>query len=536
MPPVPSALSLEYATFAVVSVMLFACLQAAFWKQRGPRVSRLAAWLILGFVLAAGALAAASLPADAPQRFAIFSAAGAMVFGVGVLQSIGVMAAVNEETRQRHAEADAAAAARARLSGLVHSIDAILYEWQPEPPAYRFLSDQTERLLGYAPTCCEGESDFLTDRIHAEDRPAVVDARQRALELDRPFRMEYRIAAADGRTLWLLECGQPSADAEGRPLLRGILQDITARRLAAAEMEHLHRELVEASRRAGMAEVATGVLHNVGNVLNSVNVSCSLIAESLTKSRLSNLARTAEILRSEQRRLVDFLTQDQRGRLLPRYLGQLASGLAAEHESLRTEVARLAAGIDHLREIVRLQQDAAVEPDRDELVPLKDAVEHALLLCGDAIVREGITLHRHFPAGDPAIVGHRHRLIQIIVNLVRNAAAALADNPPGLRRVDIAIAPAGDRLRLTVRDNGAGIPAAHLTRIFSHGFSTRRDGHGFGLHSSALAARRLGGDLTAASAGPGTGAVFTLDLPAAHADSHSSPTRSLSSAPSAAHA
>ncbi|HEX5747505.1 MAG TPA: ATP-binding protein [Archangium sp.] len=68
-------------------------------------------------------------------------------------------------------------------------------------------------------------------------------------------------------------------------------------------------------------------------------------------------------------------------------------------------------------------------------------------------------------------------------------------------------------VRIQVHDNGMGIAPEMLTRIFQYGFTTREEGHGFGLHSSALAAQELGGSLTVHSEGPGHGATFTLELP-----------------------
>ena len=68
-------------------------------------------------------------------------------------------------------------------------------------------------------------------------------------------------------------------------------------------------------------------------------------------------------------------------------------------------------------------------------------------------------------------------------------------------------------MKISYIDNGIGIPADNLTRIFGHGFTTRKEGHGFGLHSGALAAKELGGALTVESDGPGKGATFTLEFP-----------------------
>jgi signal transduction histidine kinase len=85
------------------------------------------------------------------------------------------------------------------------------------------------------------------------------------------------------------------------------------------------------------------------------------------------------------------------------------------------------------------------------------------------------------------------------------------------KQVTLRVASGEGRVRVSVIDNGVGIPAENLTRIFNQGFTTRKDGHGFGLHSGALAARELGGSLHVHSDGAGQGASFTLELPLAGA-------------------
>jgi signal transduction histidine kinase len=114
----------------------------------------------------------------------------------------------------------------------------------------------------------------------------------------------------------------------------------------------------------------------------------------------------------------------------------------------------------------------------------------------------------------PVAMLDRARVLQILVNLISNASQALQNVPDESHRITLTVDTfAGSSLRVSVKDEGEGIPAQNLTRIFAHGFTTRKTGHGFGLHSSALAARQMGGTLTAHSEGPGKGATFTLELP-----------------------
>ena len=125
-----------------------------------------------------------------------------------------------------------------------------------------------------------------------------------------------------------------------------------------------------------------------------------------------------------------------------------------------------------------------------------------------------MTVERRFSPAPLARVD-KHKVLQILINLLRNAKYALDDANRPDKRITISIEPAGEQVRIAVADNGIGIAPENLARIFGHGFTTRQDGHGFGLHSGANAATEMGASLSVQSAGLGHGATFTLDLPVA---------------------
>ena len=270
--------------------------------------------------------------------------------------------------------------------------------------------------------------------------------------------------------------------------------------------------LRDASRQAGMAEVAANVLHNVGNVLNSVNVSASLLADSVRRSRAGGLDRVAALLQEHAGDLGAFVASDPQGRHLPVYLGQLATHLVAEQRTNLGELESLRRNIEHIKEVVAMQQSYAKLAGVTETVDVADLVEQALRLNSDGLEREAVALVREFAAVPPITVD-KHRVLQILVNLLRNAKHACQHMGRDARRIVVAIAPHGDGVQISVADNGIGIAPGNLTRIFNHGFTTKAGGHGFGLHSGALAARELGGALRVDSHGAGQGATFTLELP-----------------------
>jgi two-component system, NtrC family, sensor kinase len=288
--------------------------------------------------------------------------------------------------------------------------------------------------------------------------------------------------------------------------------EITERQRAQAELEVVHRKMIDVSRQAGMAEVATGVLHNVGNVLNSINVSSSQVAHKLKKSKASNLSRVVALLRTHEADLGNFMANDPKGRQLPAYLAELSDRVAEEQSSALKEVAQLQKDIDHIKDIVAMQQGFAMVSGVVEPLRVNDLVEDALRMNSSALVRHHIHIIKDLQDG-PAITTEKHKVLQILVNLVSNAKHACHNSGELEHKVTIRVRHAEDRVRIEVTDNGVGIPPENLTRIFNHGFTTRSNGHGFGLHSGALAAKELGGSLSAHSDGPGCGATFTVELP-----------------------
>ncbi len=281
---------------------------------------------------------------------------------------------------------------------------------------------------------------------------------------------------------------------------------------AQAELQEAHQALMRASRQAGMAEVASSVLHNVGNVLNSVNVSANMLDERMRTSKASGLARVAAMLEEQGDQLGSFIASDERGKRLPTYLAQLSSQLLADREAALTELASLVKSVEHMKDIVRMQQSYATHGGVVESVAVADLVNDSVRMNAEAFSRHGVTLTCEFEEV-PAITVDKHRVLQILVNLIRNAKYACEDSGRSDKRITIRVTRCALGVAIAVVDNGVGIPTENMTRIFSHGFTTRPSGHGFGLHSAALAAQELKGSLRVASDGPGCGATFWLELP-----------------------
>ena len=319
---------------------------------------------------------------------------------------------------------------------------------------------------------------------------------------------------SEGENIYVQVIKSPLFDAENKITgVQVVFWDVTERKRAEARAEQAQKAMVDASRQAGMAEVAAGVLHNVGNVLNSVNVSANLVSDRLHRSRTPGLAKAVALLREQEADLPGFFAKDPRANQLVGYLSKLADCLAEERNAALQEVDSLKQNIEHIKGIVTMQQSYARVVGVAERVKVTELVEDALRLNLGTLSRHEFELKREYDPELPEIVVEKHKVLQILVNLIRNAKYACDEAGLREKRLTVRVRSVEGTIQISTADNGVGIAPENLTRIFNHGFTTRKDGHGFGLHSGALAAKEMGGTLVAHSEGPGKGATFTLSLP-----------------------
>ncbi len=360
----------------------------------------------------------------------------------------------------------------------------------------------------YLATCRAAPADDLYARQAADGIEAVLRGERTT------FSLEYPCHSPEEQRWFLMYVTPLSGRGEGAVVSH---LDITGRKRIEAEAAEMNQQLIATSRQAGMAEIATGVLHNVGNVLNSVNVSANLVSDQVRKTPVADLGRVVALLREQGANLGTFFTSDPRGPKVPDFLAQLADKFTRQQESQLNEVAALQKNIEHIKDIVAMQQSYAKVSGLTESLSPAELIEDALRMNAGSFQKHEVELARELAADLPQVCVDKHKVLQILVNLLRNAKHACDDAGREDKRITVRAVSDNDRVRITITDNGVGIPSENLTRIFNHGFTTKKTGHGFGLHSAANAAKEMGGALTVHSDGSGCGATFTLELPVATA-------------------
>jgi ligand-binding sensor domain-containing protein/signal transduction histidine kinase len=303
--------------------------------------------------------------------------------------------------------------------------------------------------------------------------------------------------------------------ARARELAERIREAVSELAEREQRLRDTQAQLVNASRQAGRSDVATAVLHNVGNVLNSVNVSVSLINENVGNLKTTNLSKIADLINQHRDDLGRFFRDDHRGQKLPEYFAQLGDVLERDKASALSELKSLIQNLEHIKTIVRSQQSYVTSVVPLETLEVRQLLDEANKLSAGSSEQDSIEIVSQLDELPPVRID-RHKALQILVNLLANARAAVMSKTSGPRRIVVrARRGTAGNLEITIEDNGCGVAPENLDKIFQLGFTTKGDGlgHGLGLHYSACAALELNGKIAAHSAGLGSGASFVLVLP-----------------------
>jgi PAS domain S-box-containing protein len=353
--------------------------------------------------------------------------------------------------------------------------------------------------------------------VHPEYQKILDEHINRAIQYGTKyaFEMQYRKKGSD-KYRWMYALGAPfQGHSPPYKELSGIAMDITLRKESEIKLNELNQKLIDSARQVGMADVAVGVLHNVGNVLNSTNVSTGLLVESFKNSHFEKFFAICELITAHQDDFVNYIKNDEKGKLLPRYIVALGESLREVYKTMSEEVNNIDDKVHVIRDIVMAQQDLTNVKNHHEKVNLIEVVRHTILMAGIQFSKCKISIQEDYQEL-PEMYIDRARLVQILMNLLQNAKDAINESGNTENNyIIISIKKSEeDRLvRISVKDNGVGISPDNISKVFVYGFTTKRKGHGIGLHSCAIAAKEMHGKLSANSEGPGKGAEFILELP-----------------------
>ncbi len=276
-----------------------------------------------------------------------------------------------------------------------------------------------------------------------------------------------------------------------------------------------HQRLAEEVRKAGIAEMTTGVLHNIGNILTTVSTSTNELRTILTRSKMEQFAMVNKMLDDERGHIPRFFQEDPKGKLIPEFLTKVARQFERESQAVYLETEKLLDKVALMAQAVSMEQSYVSSFDRKEQVDLTELMDNALSMLESSLKKRNIQVMRSYDT-TPLCNLETVKLVHVITNLINNAADALNQKGPNAegRWIKVVVRPRnGEYNEIQIIDNGCGISRANMARLFEFGFTTKSTGHGFGLHSCRVTMKEMGGDITIESEGEGKGSTMTLTVP-----------------------
>lgn len=352
-------------------------------------------------------------------------------------------------------------------------------------------------------------SEFL-ELVHPNDKPGLKNLVEKALREKTDYDYELRVQSNDNNYRWYRTIGRAVPEKNE---ISGVLMDITKRKIIEEQIHELNDKLVSTARFAGMSEVATSILHNVGNILNSVNVSALILKKNISNIHYKKLSVIKTMFDENINHLSEYLLNNPKGKFILPYLDALSKALQEEYEENMKEAISLENNINNIKEIISMQQSLSGISNLSEKISISDLIHNAVKSV--LLEKHKIEIRIEIAPGITDFVTDKSKLFQILTNLLTNAKdSVLFHKPNDFKEIAISVKKTNENyINIKISDNGIGIQKNNLERIFSFGFTTKKTGHGLGLHCSAIYARDLGGTLNAKSNGFGKGAQFVLILP-----------------------
>ena len=285
--------------------------------------------------------------------------------------------------------------------------------------------------------------------------------------------------------------------------------EISAQLLKRTILFNIQRKRTEARMREGearfrqIAEISSNTLHNIGNVLNNLTISGQTAENLLNQINLERLADVAKMLETFSQ-----VQQDAKGKLISPYLLKVKENLGEGVQEVATAIQSSLKKLQMAREAISIQHKT-MRSGKKEWFSLAGLVQEAFSLHRVHITRKEIAYTIDDPHNCKAYF-HRTTLLHIMINLVKNAIEATYRSQE--RKIHVVIDKKDESIELSFTDTGMGITAEAKEKLFSHGFTTKHDGNGFGLNFCRHALEKEGGKISAESEGEGKGACFKITL------------------------
>ncbi len=363
------------------------------------------------------------------------------------------------------------------------------------------------------------DSDFTKEKLKKYFQQAIDDT---------VSEFEWLLKDGEGNVSWI-NVNFKKISTNNNPVIMALIQNIDARKNNEYELEQYRvnleeivdtkktellstqEELVEQAHKAGMAEIATGALHNVGNILNSVFVSAETIETEILNGDLLKLQKVNKLITAHKGNLAEFITGTKGDKLIE-YLKELEILYSLKSQNLDTQLKRMKDKTIATVEVINSQQEYAKQIYLVEFEGVEKIIDNVLSIVNGSLEKHNINVLCRY-SKTPSINIQKSKLIHVLINLLNNAIDSLKTFSVSKREIIISTKDNVESVFITILDNGQGISKQSLTKVFNHGFTTKVDGHGFGLHSCANYAQEMGGDLFVESEGVGKGALFTITLP-----------------------
>ncbi len=277
------------------------------------------------------------------------------------------------------------------------------------------------------------------------------------------------------------------------------------------EMKSIQMEALENAHKAGMADVAADVLHNVGNVLNSVVTSAYCINERNAGSGIEKLIKARAVLVENKDNLKEFISSDPKGEKLLKYIMLILCDIEDDCKYIDKHSQRIKDKTQIISEIIHSQQKYTFNQNFHEVLQLENIINDSLIILTNSIKSRNVKIIKEYEKNIFVDI-QKTKLINVLIHIINNALESMDEIHVNRKELRIKIFEKNNRKFCWISDSGTGIKKGNIEKIFIHGYTTKRNGHGFGLHSCANYMTEMKGSLKVKSDGEGKGSTFILEF------------------------